>query len=46
LNRVIIRPIYQDVKVSEFVVSKLDKKNKHLIYIDSEVQKIKTRQLD
>ena len=46
LNRVIIRPIYQDVNVSEFVVSKLDKKNKHLIYIDSEEQKIKTRQLD
>jgi len=46
LNRVIIRPVYQDVKVSEFVVSKLDKKNKHLIYIDSKDQKIKTRQLD
>jgi hypothetical protein len=46
MNKLIIRPVFEDVKVSEFAVSKLDKTNKHLIFIDSYNQKIKVRQLN
>lgn len=45
INRLIIRPVFEDVKIVEFAVSKLDKTNKHLIFIDSNDQKIKIRLL-
>lgn len=45
LNSLIIRPVFENLKVLELEVSKLDKKNKHLIFIDSYDQKIKIRQL-
>jgi len=46
LNKVIIRSVFENVNVEEFSISKLDKTNKHLIFIDSEDKKIKVRQLN
>lgn len=46
MNKLITRPVFEDVKVLEFAVSNLDKTNKHLIFIDSYDQKIKIRQLN
>lgn len=46
MKKLIIRPVFEDVKVLEFAVSKLDKTNRHLIFIDSYDQKIKVRQLN
>ncbi len=43
---IIIKPLFDNVRVAEFTVSKLDKRNKHLIFIDTDDQKIKTRLLN
>ncbi len=46
LSKLIIKTVFKDVNVAKFAVTKLDKKNKHLIFIDSYDQKIKIRQLN
>lgn len=46
LSKLIIKTVFKDVNAAKFAVTKLDKKNKHLIFIDSYDQKIKIRQLN
>lgn len=40
-----IKPLAEDVKIKKFKVSRLDTKNKHLIYIDSEDNLVKVKKL-
>lgn len=46
VNRISILNVLDDIKVQSFVVDKLDKRNKHLVYVDSVDKKIKVRQLN
>lgn len=46
LNRILIKNIFNEINLSEFVVSRLDKTTKHLIFIDTQDNKIKIRQMN
>ncbi|MCL6493778.1 MAG: VCBS repeat-containing protein [Ignavibacterium sp.] len=44
-SRVIIKPLAEDINIKKFIVTKLDTRNKHLIYIDSEDNLVKVKKI-
>lgn len=40
-----IQPLAEDINIKKFIVTKLDTRNKHLIYIDSEDNLVKVRKI-
>lgn len=45
-NKILLKNVYDRINLSEFIVTRLDKTNKHIIFIDKTDNKIKTRQLN
>jgi hypothetical protein len=45
-NRIFFRNVFDGINAEDFLIAKLDKSNKHLVYIDSTQQKIRLRQFN
>lgn len=45
-KNVVIKKVYEEINPTIFAITKLDKINKHLVYVDSSDKKIKIRQID